>query len=76
MRTIHTTAIVGEDGTITLPVPHDIPAGKHQVVVIIDEQLAETNGDGRRNAFDLTPYPVGLIADDFTFRREDLYNDG
>ncbi len=73
MRTIHTTAIVSEDGTITLSGPPDIPAGKHQVVVIIDEVLAEPNGDGQRTILDRPPYPVGLISDDFTFRREDLY---
>ncbi len=64
-------AIVSEDGTITLPVPLDIPAGKHQVVVIIDEALAETNRDGQRTILDLTPYPVGLLSDDLPFRCED-----
>ena len=76
MRTIRTTATVTEEGTITVSVPPDIPAGKHQVVVVIEESLTETNGDQQRAALDLTAYPVGLVSDDFTFHREDLYGDG
>jgi hypothetical protein len=38
MRTIETTAIITEDGQLTLQVPPDISPGQHQVVVVIDEQ--------------------------------------
>jgi hypothetical protein len=74
MRTITATATVTADGTIIVPVPPDIPAGKHEVVVVIDEHPAE-NGDGwPRAPLDLSAHPVGLLSDDFTFRREDLYH--
>lgn len=37
---------------------------------------AESNqGKREREPLRFSAYPVGLIADDFTFRREDLYDD-
>jgi hypothetical protein len=76
MRTITVMATVTEDGTIIVPVPPDIPVGKHEVVVVIDEHPAENGIDQPRASLDLSAHPVGLLSADFTFRREDLYHDG
>ena len=73
MKTIETNATVTQDGKLTVPVPHDIPPGKHQVVVVIDEgQVAKE----KRLPLKFSAYPVGLFSESFTFRREDLYDDG
>ncbi len=77
MKTIETIATVTEDGKITLQLPADIPAGEHQVVVIIDEkplqELPETKE--KRPPLKFSAYPVGLVSENVTFRREDLYAD-
>lgn len=39
MRSIETTITVSEDGTFTLQLPADIPPGRHQIVLVIDEQV-------------------------------------
>ena len=80
MRTITTTATITEDGVLMVPAPPDIPAGQHRVVVVIEEQIAQANGSeqggSRRSPLELTPHATGLLDDGFTFRREELYNDG
>jgi hypothetical protein len=76
MRTITATATVTEEGTIIVPAPPDIPVGKHEVVVVIDEHPLENGADQPRGPLDLSAHPVGLLSADFTFRREDLYHDG
>lgn len=72
MRTIETQAELTAEGVLTARVATDIPPGKHQVVIVIDE-----NGQDRRQAQPLrfAAHPVGLISDSFTFRREDIYDD-
>jgi hypothetical protein len=76
MRSINTTVTVSEDGTITVNIPSDMPAGRHRAVLVIDD--AATNGASRHTqntTLEWSSYPVGLAADDVTFRREDLYDD-
>ena len=38
MRMIETTAIITDEGTLTVQVPPDITPGDHHIVVIIDDQ--------------------------------------
>lgn len=72
MRTIETQATLTPDGTLTARVPADIPPGEHQVVIVIDaQQVPPTEQEPLR----FSAYPVGLVSDDITFRREDLYDD-
>ncbi|MSS69911.1 MAG: hypothetical protein EXS64_00325 [Candidatus Latescibacteria bacterium] len=73
MRTVETTATVMADGTLTAQVPPDIPPGEHQVVLVIDEKSLTKK---ERLSLKFSAYPVGLISEDSTFRREDLYDDG
>ncbi len=72
MKTIETVATVTPEGTLTVQVPSDIPPGEHEVVVVIEEQLI---GKKPRAPLELTGRLVGLEADSFTYRREDLYGD-
>jgi hypothetical protein len=72
MRTIETTAIITEDGQLTLQVPPDISPGQHRVVVVIDEQFVSPS---KRSSLQFSTHPVGLVSPDLTFRREDLYGD-
>lgn len=38
MHTIETTATVAADGSATIDEPLDVPAGRHRVVLMVDEQ--------------------------------------
>jgi hypothetical protein len=59
---------------MVIPVPADLQAGEHQVVVVIDETPTQTNG--QRPVLNLSAHSVGLVDERFTFRREDLYDGG
>jgi hypothetical protein len=72
MKTIETTATVSADGTLTAPVPPDIPPGEHRVVLVIEE---EPTREAEAHPFDFPvvnwdPWPEGL-----SLRREDMYGD-
>ncbi|MEH2125773.1 hypothetical protein [Nostoc sp.] len=75
MKSIETIAIVTKDGKITAQLPLDIPEGEHQVVIVIDEKpLAEEAETEKKKApLKFSAYPVGLVSESLTFRREDLY---
>lgn len=89
MKSIETLASFTADGTLTAKIPPIIFPGEHQVIIVINEQRqAQDNGDAfagqeetdkqlppNREPLRFSAYQVGLIADDFTFRREDLYDD-
>ena len=72
MRMIETTAIITDEGTLTVQVPPDITPGDHHIVVIIDEQPTV---QAPRPLLEFAAYPVGLTAPERTFRREELYDD-
>jgi len=75
MRTIETTATVTPGGTLTMQIPPDIQPGEHRVVVVIEERPVAPETKEERLPLKFAAYPVGLAAEDFTFRREDLYGD-
>ena len=70
MKTIETRVTVTADGKVTLQLPPDIPPGEHKIVLVIDEQSV---ADWKRLPLKFSAYPVGLVKESFTFRREDLY---
>jgi hypothetical protein len=76
VRTIKTTATVTTEGTLLVPVPPDIQAGSHEVVVMIEESRADEpaveqkSGDASWPVHDLGVWPDGL-----SLRREDLYDE-
>ncbi len=72
MKTIETTAIVTPEGTMTVQVPPGISPGEHQVVVVIDEHPIVKK---KRPPLKFSAYPVGLVSEKMTFRREGIYGD-
>ncbi|KAB8315539.1 hypothetical protein SD81_029570 [Tolypothrix campylonemoides VB511288] len=77
MKTIETIATVTADGKITVQLPPDIPAGKHKVVVVIDEQpLVEKQvTKEKRSPLDFPVIHVGSWPENLSLRREDMYGD-
>ena len=75
MKIIETIATVTEDGKITIQLPPEIPVGKHKLVVVIDEQplVEKSKTKEKRQPLKFSAYPVGLVSQSLTFRREDLY---
>jgi hypothetical protein len=72
MKTIETIATVTADGKITVQLPVDISSGEYRVVVVIDEKpLFEI--EEKQLPLKFSAYPVGLVSENITFRREDLY---
>ncbi|MGI2904826.1 hypothetical protein [Tolypothrix sp. VBCCA 56010] len=77
MKTIQTIATVTADGKISLQLPTDIPAGEHQVVVIIDEKSLVENEviKKKRPPLDFPVHNCGLVPENLSLRREDMYDD-
>ncbi len=72
MKAIETKATVTVEGVLVVRLPVDLPPGERQVVVVIGD---ETGVKKSKGMLEIPPYPVGLISDEMTFRREDLYDD-
>ena len=70
MRTIEAEATVTAERTLIVPLPVELPPGKHRVVVVIEEKPI---GKRKRSPLKLSAYPVSLVDEELTFRREDLY---
>jgi len=70
MKTIETQAMVSDDGILTAKVPPDIKPGEHHTVILIDESSKMESKDELK----LGRYNVGLIPENVTFRREDMYD--
>ncbi len=73
MRTIETTAVVGNDRKVTVQLPPEIAPGPHQVVLVVDGPL-----DERPQTWTIADWPVhdaALVDPNFTMRREELYGD-
>ncbi|OUL33276.1 hypothetical protein [Nostoc sp. 106C] len=77
MRSIETIATVTKDGKITLQLLLDIPEGEHKVVIVIDETpvTEKIKRTEKRLPLKFSAYPVGLVSENITFRREDIYAD-
>ncbi len=69
MRTIETTLTVAADGSATLEKPVRLPAGRHRVVVLVEELVTEARDDlgWPPGFFDET---YGALADDPLTRPE------
>ena len=73
MKTIETTAVVGDDRKVTVQLPPDVAPGPHRIVVVVEGPLSE-----RPLSWTMDDWPVhdaALVAPDFTMRREELYGD-
>jgi hypothetical protein len=76
MKTIETVVNVTPERQITVQLPPDIPAGEYQVVIVINESVKSEDlaAKNKIKTLKFSAYPVGLVSDNFTFRREDLYD--
>ncbi|MEA5621081.1 hypothetical protein VB711_25075 [Cronbergia sp. UHCC 0137] len=74
MKTIETVLNVTPNGQNTVELPPDIPAGEYQVVIVFNEKLKSEQLAAKNKVQNLkfSAYPVGLVSDNFRFRREDL----
>ena len=70
MKTIETNAVVTRTGTLVIQLQTDIPPGTHPVVLVINPQSPPKKP---AKPLKFGRYAVGLVDNDFTFRREDLY---
>ena len=81
MVAIQLKGTVQQDGTLELKLPAGVAPGEHELVVVLpldapaEERAGENGVPARTRKLELTAYPVGLVDDSFTFRREDLYGD-
>lgn len=71
MKTIETTALVGDDRKVTVQLPPDVPPGQHRIVVTIDGPL----GPQTWTMDDWPVHDAALVDPRFTMRREELYGD-
>lgn len=71
MKTIETTAVIGEDRLLQIQLPPDVTPGHHRVAVVIDENVLSAAGNlDDFPIIDVGPWPAGL-----SLRREDMYGD-
>ena len=71
MRTLELIGQVESGGRLTVQLPSDIPPGKHQIVLVIDERLLTLSESRTLDDFpvdDYGPWPEGL-----SLQREDMY---
>lgn len=71
MKNIELEVIVTEEGKLIADVPSDVPAGKHRIVMTIDEEPAQQE----REPLQFIVIDAGPWPEDFSLRREDLYDD-
>ncbi|HBI42118.1 MAG TPA: hypothetical protein DDY78_04565 [Planctomycetales bacterium] len=72
MKTIETTGFVGTSGSLHLEVPTGLVSGTHRVVVIIDEAIEP---EPERPPLNLPLLPAVAWPENFSLRREDMYDD-
>jgi hypothetical protein len=79
MKTIELDADVTTEGTLTLNIklPPNIQPGKHRVVVIIEEAPVKSDAPTTesRPAFTFKALELPAYPPDYTFSREDIYDD-
>ncbi len=73
MRTITTDLTVGTGGkaVVNMPLPPDIKYGKYRAVIIIEDKPIAVR-EAKQN-IRLPEFAAGLVNEQSTFRREDLY---
>lgn len=59
MRTIETTVTVTPDGSVLLDEPLSVPAGRHRVMLLVDEQTPTTN------THDHLGWPAGFFEETY-----------
>lgn len=71
MRTLQITATVTQNHELTVQLPPEIPAGKYQIVLVMEEQPTQQSRQPLQFPVDdYGPWPTNL-----SLRREDTYGD-
>ncbi len=73
MITIEGIATILPDGTITVQAETalDLPPGEHRIVMVIEQSPVPK----KKEPLKFSAYNLDLLPPDFTFRREDIYDD-
>ena len=71
MKTIETTAVIGEDRILRVQLPPDVTPGRRQVAVVIDRPAPAMS----KKLEDFPTIDVGPWPDGLSLRREDMYGD-
>lgn len=74
MRTLEVTLTVWPDGTATVALPPEVAPGVHRAVIVIEEPIVSTN-NLIRFPFHLHAFEWKGLPANWTFRREDIYDD-
>ena len=72
MKTIETTAVIGNDRMLTVLLPPDVAPGPHCILVVVDEPRVTA----RSRLDDFPTIDVGPWPQMLSLRREYLYGDG
>ena len=72
MRAIEVNMAVGKNGEAILQLPLDITPGKYRAFIAIEE---ETMTKEKHPPLKFSAYPVGLVSENITFSRRELYDD-
>ena len=72
MVTITATGVVTEDGKLTIQVPANVTPGEHQVVVVIDDEPLNQQG---QPPLEFPVHDVGPWPENLSLRREDMYDE-
>lgn len=72
MKTIETSITVMDDGTFHIQGTATLLPGKYLALLVIEEHMTPSL---KRSSLRFSDYPFGLISQDVTFRREELYYD-
>jgi len=72
VKTIETDAIVTNEGQLNLNVSVDLAPGQYKVVLVVEENTAQTP---KQNRLNLPVIDVGPWPENFSLRREDMYGD-
>ena len=75
MRAIEVTITVSPDGAVVLEGPADLPPGKHQALLVVDQPAISHADETSRPPLELTMLDWSAWPAGSTFRREDLYGD-
>ena len=76
MRTIETTARVGEDckANLLLEFPPDVSPGNYKMLVVVEEKAISLADSGKAD-FDCLAWDWVALPTKATYRREDIYSD-
>jgi hypothetical protein len=75
MKTIKTIVTVTSSRQITITLPSGISPGKHEVLLVIDENSLTDKGDNTKRSLKLNVGQWKNWPSESNFRREDIYDD-